>query len=56
MKGREYEDIKQKDIRNNIKEYHRVAGKQDCNIDFRRVQNLKVYFERNQIYIIRNFS
>ena len=41
MKGREYEDIK---------------GKQDCNIDFRRVQNLKVYFERNQIYIIRNFS
>ena len=32
----------------NIEKYPRVQGRQDKNIDFRRVPNLKVYFERNQ--------
>ena len=36
------------DIENNIEKYPRVQGRQDKNIDFRRVPNLKVYFERNQ--------
>lgn len=39
-------DMVDKDIRENIDLYPRVAGKQDPNIDFRRVSNLKVYFER----------
>lgn len=49
-------DMVDEDIRNNIKEYPRVAGKQDCNIDFRRVQNLKVYFERNQIVLTTDLT
>lgn len=35
------------DIKNNVKEYPRVEGKPDTNIDFRRVGNLKTFFERN---------
>ena len=49
-------DMVDEDIRNNIKEYPRVAGKQDCNIDFRRVPNLKVYFERNQIVLTTDLT
>ena len=35
-----------KDIRENLALYPRVAGKPDPNIDFRRVPNLQVYFHR----------
>lgn len=49
-------DMVDEDIKNNIKEYPRVAGKQDCNIDFRRVPNLKVYFERNQIVLTTDLT
>lgn len=35
------------DIKNNVKEYPRVEGTPDTNIDFRRVGNLKTFFERN---------
>ena len=42
-------DMVDEDIKNNIDKYPRVGGKPDPNIDFRRVPNLKVYFERNQL-------
>jgi len=35
-----------KDIKENIGLYPNTAGKRDPNIDFRRVPNLKVFFER----------
>lgn len=34
------------DIKNNLDKYPRVEGKPDTNIDFRRVPNLKIFFER----------
>lgn len=37
------------DIRENLDLYPRVAGKRDANIDFRRVPNLKVFFERHAL-------
>jgi len=40
-------DMIDEDIKNNVNKYPRVNGKPDSNIDFRRVPNLKVYFERN---------
>ena len=42
-------DMVDEDIKNNTDKYPRVGGKPDPNIDFRRVPNLKVYFERNQL-------
>lgn len=44
-------DMVDEDIKNNVDKYPRVEGKPDSNIDFRRVPNLKVYFERNQIVL-----
>ena len=44
------------DIKNNVKQYPRVAGKPDPNIDFRRVPNLKIYFERNQIVLTTDLT
>ncbi len=38
-----------KDIKNNIWAYKRVAWKPDPNIDFRRVPNLQTYLERHAI-------
>lgn len=49
-------DMVDKDIKENIKEYPRVAGKADPNIDFRRVPNLKVYFERNHIVLTTDLN
>lgn len=40
-------DLVNKDIRENLDKYPRVAGKPDSNIDFRRVPNLIIFFERN---------
>lgn len=48
--------INNEDIKNNLDKYPRVAGKPDPNIDFRRVPNLKVYFERNQINLTTDLN
>ena len=42
-------DLVDDDISQNIELYPRTEGKQDRNIDFRRVKNLKVFFERFSI-------
>lgn len=45
--GYSLKDLVDQDIQENLEAYPRVEGKPDPNIDFRRVPNLKVYFERN---------
>ena len=40
----------------NVNKYPRVNGKPDPNIDFRRVPNLKVYFERNHKVLTTDLS
>lgn len=49
-------DMVDEDIKNNVDKYPRVNGKPDSNIDFRRVPNLKVYFERNQITLTKDLN
>lgn len=49
-------DMVDEDIKNNVDKYPRVGGKPDPNIDFRRVPNLKIYFERNQINLSTDVS
>jgi uncharacterized protein YijF (DUF1287 family) len=39
-------DLMDKDIKNNLSLYTRVEGKADPNIDFRRVPNQKVFFDK----------
>ena len=45
--GYDLKSLVDEDIKNNLDEYPRVNGTPDTNIDFRRVPNLKVFFERN---------
>lgn len=45
--GYSLKDMVNADIAANIEAYPRVNGKPDPNIDFRRVPNLKVFFDRN---------
>ncbi|MGI6487855.1 MAG: DUF1287 domain-containing protein [Syntrophomonadaceae bacterium] len=45
--GYSLKDMVNADIGANVEAYPRVDGKPDPNIDFRRVPNLKVFFERN---------
>ena len=45
--GYSLKDMVDRDVRNNCGKYPGVKGKPDPNIDFRRVVNLKVYFERH---------
>lgn len=54
--GYSLKDMVNEDIAKNISEYPRVGGKPDPNIDFRRVPNLKVYFERNHITLTTDLS
>ena len=54
--GYSLKDMVDKDIKENINSYPRVDGKPDPNIDFRRVKNLKVYFERNHISLSIDLS
>ncbi len=54
--GYSLKDMVDKDIAENINEYPRVNGKPDPNIDFRRVKNLIVYFERNHISLTIDLS
>lgn len=49
-------DMVDKDIKNNMGEYPRVGGTPDSNIDFRRVPNLKVYFDRNQLSLTTDLT
>ena len=49
-------DMVDEDIAQNLEEYPRVNGQQDRNIDFRRVPNLKIYFERNHITLTNDLS
>ena len=49
-------DMIDEDIKNNIEQYPRVNGVPDPNIDFRRVPNLKVYFERNHIVLTNDLT
>lgn len=54
--GYSLKDMVDEDIKNNVDKYPRVDGKPDSNIDFRRVPNLQVYFERNQINLTTDLS
>ena len=45
--GYNLKDMVDEDIKNNVQDYPRVEGTPDTNIDFRRVPNLKVFFDRN---------
>ncbi len=54
--GYSLKDMVDEDIKNHVDKYPRVAGKPDPNIDFRRVPNLKVYFERNAINLTTDLS
>lgn len=45
--GYNLKDLVDVDIANNISKYPRVEGKPDKNIDFRRVANLIIYFDRH---------
>ncbi|MCX8129492.1 MAG: DUF1287 domain-containing protein [Clostridia bacterium] len=44
--GYDLKNLIDKDIRENTGDYPRVNGKPDPNIDFRRVKNLEVFFEK----------
>lgn len=54
--GYSLKDMVDKDIAENVAEYPRVNGNPDPNIDFRRVPNLKVYFERNHITLTNDLN
>lgn len=45
--GYNLRDMMNKDIKENLSAYPRVQGKPNPNIDFRRVLNLRVFFQRN---------
>ena len=44
--GYNLKEMIDEDIKNNLDDYPRVNGTPDTNIDFRRVPNLKVFFEK----------
>ncbi len=54
--GYTLKDMIDEDISQNVKLYPRVNGKPEPNIDFRRVPNLKVYFERNHITLTNDLT
>lgn len=54
--GYSLKDLVDQDIQENLEAYPRVEGKPDPNIDFRRVPNLKVYFERNAQSLTTNLT
>lgn len=47
--GYSLKDMVDEHIENNVSLYPRVEGKPDKNIDFRRVPNLKVFFDHNAV-------
>lgn len=54
--GYTLKDMVDEDIKNNLDKYPRVEGNPDPNIDFRRVPNLKVYFQRNHLSLTIDLS
>ena len=54
--GYSLKDMVDEDIKNNVDKYPRVEGNPDPNIDFRRVPNLMVYFERNHLSLTTDLS
>ena len=54
--GYTLKDMVDADIANNISKYSRVEVSPDPNIDFRRVPNLKVFFERNAVSLTLDTS
>ena len=54
--GYTLKDMVDEDISQNVESYPRVNGKPEPNIDFRRVPNLKVYFERNHIVLTNDLT
>lgn len=54
--GYSLKDLVDEDIKNNIAEYPRTKGKSDPNIDFRRVPNLKKYFQRHANSLTNDIS
>ncbi len=45
-----------KDLRENIARYPRIAGKPDPNIDFRRVPNLIVFFRKHAVELTKEIT
>lgn len=54
--GYSLKDMVDADIANNTSSYPRVNGSPDPNIDFRRVPNLRVFFERNALSLTLDTS
>ncbi len=54
--GYNLKDLIDEDIKNNIDNYPRVAGKPDPNIDFRRVPNLISFFTHNATTLTTDLS
>ena len=54
--GYSLKDMVDEDIKSNTDKYPRVEGKPDPNIDFRRVQNLKVYLDNNAIVLTNDIN
>lgn len=54
--GYNLKDMVDEDIKNNINLYPRVGGRPDPSIDFRRVPNLKVFFERYAVSLTLDTS
>ncbi|MBP1744708.1 MAG: hypothetical protein H6Q58_1686 [Firmicutes bacterium] len=54
--GYNLKDMVDADIAENTASYPRVNGSPDPNIDFRRVPNLKVFFERNAVSLTLDTS
>lgn len=54
--GYNLKDMVDEDIKNNVKAYPRVEEVPDTNIDFRRVGNLKTFFERNATTLTTDLS
>lgn len=49
-------DLVNKDIKANVSKYPRVEGKPDPNIDFRRVKNLEVFFNKYATLITKELK
>jgi uncharacterized protein len=54
--GYDLKALVDKDIRKNTAKYPRIAGNPDPNIDFRRVSNLIVFFQRNGTELTKNIK
>lgn len=54
--GYNLKDMIDEDIKNNVDKYPRVNGTPDSNIDFRRVGNVKTFFERNGTTLTKDLT